>query len=126
MVLLVTVLNSDLTMRSANRRFWYSFISTTCAQYLATSFKFSCSHSQTRFRMSFWKQLPPNPIEAFRNLGPTRESRPTAYATSSMSAPVASHTALSALMLEMRCARMAFAAYHPCIFSVIQYKDNTI
>lgn len=60
--------------------------------------------------MSFWKQEPPKPTEALRNLGPMRESHPTAFATSSILAPVASHMAESALMEEMRCASMAFAA----------------
>lgn len=52
--------------------------------------------------MSFWKQEPPKPTEARKNLGPTRESRPTAWATSSMLAPVASQIADSALMDEIR------------------------
>ena len=60
--------------------------------------------------MSFWKHDPPNPTEALRNLGPIRESRPTAYATSSTLAPVASQIAESALIDEIRCARRAFAA----------------
>lgn len=30
----------------------------------------------TRLRMSFWKQEPPKPTDAFRNLGPMRESVP--------------------------------------------------
>jgi hypothetical protein len=60
--------------------------------------------------MSFWKHDPPNPTEARRNLGPTRASRPTAWATSSMFAPVASHMADSALIDEIRWANMALAA----------------
>ena len=60
--------------------------------------------------MSFWKHDPPNPTEALRNVGPMRESRPTAYATSSTLAPVASQIAESALIDEIRCARRAFAA----------------
>uniref|UniRef100_A0A8W7PYL8 Uncharacterized protein n=1 Tax=Anopheles coluzzii TaxID=1518534 RepID=A0A8W7PYL8_ANOCL len=60
--------------------------------------------------MSFWKQLPPNPTDACRNFGPMRLSSPTARATSDTSAPVASHTADSELMEEMRWARNAFAA----------------
>lgn len=51
------------------------------------------------------------PTEASRNLGPIRESLPTALATSVTSAPVASHTADSELILEILCARNAFAAY---------------
>jgi hypothetical protein len=35
----------------------------------------------TRFRMSFWKQLPPKPTLAFRNLLPMRESMPMERAT---------------------------------------------
>src|SRR6266849_1732123 len=60
--------------------------------------------------MSFWKHEPPNPTEARRKLGPTRASRPTAWATSSMLAPVASHMADSALIDEMRWAKIALAA----------------
>jgi len=33
----------------------------TCCQYAATSGKFRHSHRYTRFRTSFWKQLPPKP-----------------------------------------------------------------
>ena len=60
--------------------------------------------------MSFWKQLPPKPTLALRNFGPTRESQPTAWATSSIFAPVASQMADKALTEEMRCASMALAA----------------
>lgn len=60
--------------------------------------------------MSFWKQEPPKPTLAFKNLGPMRESKPIALATSSMLAPVASQMAESALMEEIRCASMALAA----------------
>jgi hypothetical protein len=56
------------------------------------------------------KHEPPKPTPAFRNFGPTRESMPTAWATSSMSASVASHSADSALTELMRCASSAFAA----------------
>ena len=51
--------------------------------------------------MSFWKQDPPNPTEALRFLGPILESVPTAWATSSTSAPVASQMADMALMEEI-------------------------
>lgn len=54
---------------------------------------------------SFWKQDPPNPTEALRNLAPIRESLPTAKATSSMLAPVASQMAERALTEEIRCRR---------------------
>mmetsp|Transcript_2955 Transcript_2955/g.10453 ORF Transcript_2955/g.10453 Transcript_2955/m.10453 type:complete len:237 (-) Transcript_2955:196-906(-) len=64
----------------------------------------------TRLRMSFWKQEPPKPTEALRNLDPRRLSLPTAKDTSCTSAPVASQSAESALTLEMRCASIAFAA----------------
>ena len=37
--------------------------------------------------MSFWKQEPPKPTEAFRNLGPMRLSVPMHRATSLTSAP---------------------------------------
>ena len=60
--------------------------------------------------MSFWKHEPPKPTDARRNLGPMRESKPTACATSSMFAPVASQIAESAFTDEMRCASIAFAA----------------
>ena len=38
-----------------------------------------------------WKQLPPNPGLALRNLSPILESDPTAKETSFISAPVTSH-----------------------------------
>jgi hypothetical protein len=60
--------------------------------------------------MSFWKHDPPNPTDARKNLFPIRLSCPTAYATSSMLAPVASQMAESALMDEIRCASIALAA----------------
>jgi hypothetical protein len=104
------VLKSVSTTRLEKRRFWYSFISTTWRQYAATSGRWRLSLRYTRLRMSFWKQLPPKPTLALRNLGPTRESYPTALATSSMLAPVASQMAERALTEEMRCASMALAA----------------
>lgn len=51
------------------------------------------------------------PTLAWRNLLPILLSKPTAWATSRTSAPVASHTADIALIDEMRCARNAFAAW---------------
>ena len=63
----------------------------------------------TRLRMSFWKHDPPNPTDARRNEDPIRESLPTARATSSTSALVASHSSEMALIEEMRCARNALA-----------------
>lgn len=59
--------------------------------------------------MSFWKHDPPKPTEAFRNLGPMRESVPTHFDTCSTSAPVASHSAEIAFMDDTRCASMALA-----------------
>src|SRR3954464_15859362 len=59
--------------------------------------------------MSFWKHDPPKPTDAFRNFGPIRESLPIAFATSSTSAPVASHNAEIELIDEIRCARNALA-----------------
>lgn len=50
-------------------------------------------------------------MEACRNLEPILESKPTALATSDTSAPVASHTADKEFILEILCARNAFAAY---------------
>ena len=52
----------------------------------------------------------PLTTEAFKNLEPIRESLPTAKATSSMLAPVASQMAERALMEEIRWANMALAA----------------
>lgn len=51
------------------------------------------------------------PTEACKNLEPILESNPTAFATSEMSAPVASQTADNELMLDILCANMALAAY---------------
>ena len=59
--------------------------------------------------MSFWKQEPPKPTDAFKNLGPMRLSKPIAFATSFTSAPVFSHNSLKALIEETRCAKKAFA-----------------
>ena len=50
------------------------------------------------------------PTEALRKWFPILVSLPIALATSDTSAPVASQIALMALMLEIRCARKAFAA----------------
>jgi len=63
----------------------------------------------TRFRISFWKQDPPKPTEAFRNFGPMRESCPMARATSSTFAPVTSHNSEIALIEDTRWARKALA-----------------
>jgi len=49
------------------------------------------------------------PTEALRNCGPMRGSVPTARATSSTSAPLASHSAEIELIDDMRCARNALA-----------------
>jgi len=35
--------------------------SQTCCQYVATSGKLRHSHKYTKFKTSFWKQLPPKP-----------------------------------------------------------------
>lgn len=51
------------------------------------------------------------PTLAFRNLFPILWSIPMAVATSSTSAPVASQRALIELMLLIRWARKAFAAF---------------
>lgn len=51
-----------------------------------------------------------SPTLALRNLFPILWSMPIALATSSTSAPVASHRALMLLMLLIRCARNALAA----------------
>jgi hypothetical protein len=64
----------------------------------------------TKFRMSFWKQDPPNPTLAFKNLGPILVSLPTAYATSDTLAPVASQSAEMAFTEEILCAKNALAA----------------
>ena len=108
--LLDKVLCIACTMRFTNRAIWYSLTSTTAFQYAATSGRFRVSEMYTRFRISFLKQLPPKPTEAFIILEPIRVSRPTAYETSCTLAETASHIEERALMLEMRCASMAFAA----------------
>jgi hypothetical protein len=59
--------------------------------------------------MSFLKQDPPKPTEAFKNFGPIRESIPIALATSSTSAPVASQSSEMELIEETRWARKALA-----------------
>ena len=55
-----------------------------------------------QMRMSFWKQLPPKPGPALRNLDPRRESVPMARATSCTSAPVASQRGAMLLIELMR------------------------
>ena len=59
--------------------------------------------------MSFWKQEPPKPTEALRNLAPMRVSVPMARATCDTSAPVASQSAEIEFIEEMRCASIALA-----------------
>ena len=59
--------------------------------------------------MSFWKHEPPNPTDARRKWGPMRTSAPTARATSSTLALLASQSIDTELIDEMRCARYAFA-----------------
>ncbi len=59
--------------------------------------------------MSLWKHDPPKPTLALRKRGPMRESVPIAYATSSTSASVTSHSAEIELIDEMRWARNALA-----------------
>merc|ERR1719352_1904871 len=81
----------------------------TWFQYSATSGSPNERHKYTRFRMSFWKQEPPKPTDDLRNLGPMRVSTPIECATSVTLAPVTSQRAEMLLMLEMRCARKAFA-----------------
>ena len=83
----------------------------TWRQYSATSGKPSEPLRYTRFKMSFWKQLPPKPTLARKKCGPMRRSTPHASATSYTLAPVASQIAEMALIEEMRCAKSAFAAY---------------
>ena len=51
------------------------------------AFEHTCSHKYTRLSMSFWKQEPPKPTEAIRNLFPIRVSAPIAEATWLTSAP---------------------------------------
>mmetsp|Transcript_65463 Transcript_65463/g.184340 ORF Transcript_65463/g.184340 Transcript_65463/m.184340 type:complete len:210 (+) Transcript_65463:334-963(+) len=106
---LVTVLNSAWMMRMVKVFFWYSFMFTTCCQYEATSSRPNCSQMYTRFRMSFWKQDPPKPMDAFKNFGPMRESVPIARDTSPISAPVRSQSLEMELMLLTRCASIALA-----------------
>mmetsp|Transcript_10105 Transcript_10105/g.30644 ORF Transcript_10105/g.30644 Transcript_10105/m.30644 type:complete len:230 (+) Transcript_10105:980-1669(+) len=59
--------------------------------------------------MSFWKQEPPKPTDACRNLGPMRGSEPQDREISETSAPVASHNAEIELIDETRWASMALA-----------------
>lgn len=63
-----------------------------------------------RLSTSLRKQDPPKPTDACSIQEPILLSEPAANATSLISAPVASHTALRALMLLIRCARSALAA----------------
>lgn len=53
----------------------------TECQYSATCLRPTVSQMYTRLRMSFWKQLPPKPTEALRNLRPMRESVPMEWPT---------------------------------------------
>mmetsp|Transcript_1787 Transcript_1787/g.3959 ORF Transcript_1787/g.3959 Transcript_1787/m.3959 type:complete len:226 (-) Transcript_1787:610-1287(-) len=103
------VLNMVWTTSLPKRSFWWSFILMTCIQYAATWGRPAVSHRYTRLRMSFWKQLPPNPGLHLRNFAPTPGSELTTVMRWSMSAPEASQMALNALTLEMRWARSAFA-----------------
>ena len=59
--------------------------------------------------MSFWKQEPPKPTEAFRNFAPMRLSIPMALATSLTLAPVFSHSSDKALIEDILCAKKALA-----------------
>jgi hypothetical protein len=61
-------------------------------------------------RMSLGRQPPPKPRPACRNRPPMRSSWPSASASSTTSAPVASHTSAIALMNEILVARNEFAA----------------
>ncbi|GMR53498.1 hypothetical protein PMAYCL1PPCAC_23693, partial [Pristionchus mayeri] len=81
----------------------------TPCQYSATLLRWRDSQRYTNERTSFWKQLPPNPTDALRNLFPILESNPTAWATSLTSAPVASQMAEIELMLDILCAKNALA-----------------
>mmetsp|Transcript_8269 Transcript_8269/g.28399 ORF Transcript_8269/g.28399 Transcript_8269/m.28399 type:complete len:251 (+) Transcript_8269:821-1573(+) len=106
----LTVLNRlEITM-STNLRFCRLLIVTTDSQYLAISSRPRPLQMYTMFRMSFWKQDPPKPTLAFRNLGPILESAPMHLAISDTSAPVFSQRAEMELMEEILWARKAFAA----------------
>ena len=59
--------------------------------------------------MSFLKQLPPNPGPGFKKLFPILLSDPTAFATSVIFAPVASHNAVTEFIELILCAKKAFA-----------------
>ena len=61
-----------------------------------------CFDKQTKFRISFLKQLPPKPGPEIKNFLPIRLSKPIALATSFISAPVASHRALMELIELIR------------------------
>ena len=57
------------------------------------------------------KHDPPNPIPAYRNLGPIRLSVPSPRRTLSTSAPTRSQTLATSFMNVIRVASMALAAY---------------
>ena len=66
-----------------------------------------------------------SPTDACRNFDPILESRPTARATSEISAPVASHTADSELILDILWAKNAFAAYNMKIRKYTEHWNMT-
>mmetsp|Transcript_2147 Transcript_2147/g.3966 ORF Transcript_2147/g.3966 Transcript_2147/m.3966 type:complete len:302 (-) Transcript_2147:241-1146(-) len=103
------VLNMVRSMMREKRFFWKSFMTTTWFQYSATSGNPNDSHKYTKLRISFWKQDPPKPTEACKNLLPIRGSVPTARATSATFAAVASQRAEIELILDTRCAKNALA-----------------
>ena len=67
-----------------------------------------------------------SPTDACRNFDPILESRPTARATSEISAPVTSHTADSELILDILWAKNAFAAYNMKITNFTEHLNMTI
>ena len=62
-------------------------------------------------RVSLGKQEPPKPGPGWRKRGPMRSSRPIPRATTSTSAPSASHIAATSLMNEILVARKPLEAY---------------
>ena len=82
---------------------------TTVSQKFATSLSPKYSAKYTRFKISFLKQLPPNPGPESKNLEPIRLSVPIALDTSLTSAPVASHNAAIELIELILCAKKALA-----------------
>ena len=79
----------------------------------------------TKLRISFLKQLPPNPGPAFKKNLPILLSIPTALETSFTSAPVFSHNAETVFIELILCARNALeinfdnSELHKLVFNIL-------